>query len=49
MLVFVTVEDVNPEGVRGGVGAPRGASGVFQTYPDGVPPSATASETAAQK
>ena len=36
VLVFVTVEDVDPEGVRGGAGTPKGASGVFQRYPDGI-------------
>ena len=36
VLVFVTVEDVDPEGVRGGAGTPKGASGVFQRYPDGL-------------
>ena len=42
VLVFVTVEDVDPEGVRGGAGAPSGSSEAFRRYPNGVPATATA-------
>ena len=42
VLVFVTVEDVDPEGVRGGAGAPSGSSEAFRRYPNGVPVTATA-------
>lgn len=36
VLVFVTVGEVDPEGVRGAAGAPAGSKNVVERYPEGI-------------